>query len=294
MLRITTLAGIVTISLSAILVGLADVAPATAGLFRGLYALPGLFIVSKLIRDERGGGRMRLLAVLSGVLLAADVALWHTSIDLIGAGLATVAVNTQVIWVGAAGWLVFRERPSTTALIVIPVVLAGIALIGGLGSEDAFGNDPGLGAVLALAGGVFYAAFLLIFRVATEGEPVAGALYYATIGMSTSFLMGGWLDPGFSVIPTWPAHGWLLVLGLLVHTGGWLLIVRALPRLPALETSVMLLLQPALTIVWASLIFDETMSVTQSIGVFLVLGGILVAASRGTITPAEADARRGS
>jgi len=268
-------------------VRLADVAPATAGLFRAVYALPVLFVLNRIIGDQRSR-RLRLIAAVSGILLAGDVVLWHTSIGLIGAGLSTVVANTQVLWVGIAAWIIFRERPSGTAFFVIPLVLAGVALIGGVGADDAYGDNPALGAVLALGAGLFYAGFLLVFRAANvEQGPAAGPLLDVTIGLTVALFIGGWLDPGFSVAPEWPSHGWLIALAVLVHTGGWLLITTALPRLPVLETSVMLLLQPAATIIWAGIIFDERLVASQWVGVIVVLLGILVATRRGTVRPME-------
>ena len=97
-----------------------------------------------------------------------------------------------------------------------------------------------------------------------------------------------------SVVPVWPGHWWLLGLALGIHACGWLLIAKALPRLPALDTSVMLLLQPALTLVWAMIIFDERLSTAQRLGVLLVLVGIGTAASRGIVRPTEAGTPTGS
>jgi len=287
--RFSALIGIVAISFSAIFVRLADVAPATAGLFRAAYAIPVLFLASRIGGDQRSR-RLRMLAFASGLLLAGDVALWHTAIGLVGAGLSTVVANTQVLWVGLTAWLLFRERPTHTAFVVVPIVLVGVALIGGVGATDAYGDNPALGAGLSLIASFFYAAFLLLFRAANvEQGNVAGPLLDVTLGITVAFLVGGWLDPGFSLLPEWPAHGWLIALSLLVHTGGWLLIAAALPRLPALETSVMLLLQPAGTILWAGIIFDERLAVNQWIGVGLVLTGILTVAILGTVRRVEAD-----
>lgn len=280
--------GIVIISFSAILVRLADVAPATAGFFRVAYALPLLWLLKHLTGDDRPLG-MRRLALMSGAFLAVDIALWHTAIEFIGAGMATVVANTQVLWVGLIAWLIHKERPSGTAFVVVPVVLIGVALIGGVGSSDAYGSNPALGAALGVGAGLFYAGFLLLFRQANRGKgPTTGPLLDVSLGVTASFLLGGWLDPGFSLTPVWPGHWWLLILALGVHTGGWLLIATALPRLPALDTSVMLLLQPALTMVWAMIIFDERLSTAQLIGVMLVLIGITTAASRGIVRPAVA------
>ncbi len=86
---------------------------------------------------------------------------------------------------------------------------------------------------------------------------------------------GGGLDLAWS----WPAHGWLLALALGSQVAGWLLIAYALPRLPAVETSILLLLQPMAAVVWARLFFAEDLSAVQWSGVVLVLAGVALPAA---------------
>ena len=86
---------------------------------------------------------------------------------------------------------------------------------------------------------------------------------------------------------TWPAHGWLLAVAVGSQVTGWMLIGAALPRLPALETSVVLLLQPMLTMVWAWLLFAERLSASQGLGMALVLGGVGWLSVRGSVSQAE-------
>lgn len=281
--RLRALVGIAAISFSAIFVRLADVSPTTAAFFRVAYAVPVLLAVRLVVRDGRSP-RSRLLSFAAGTLLAIDLTLWHTSIDLIGAGLATVVANVQVVWVGLVAWIVYREHPTRTAFAVVPVILIGIALIGGLGREDAYGDQPLAGAIVAAVAGATYAAFLLLFRASNRAlAPAAGPLLDATMGALIGSLLIAPLDAEFSLAFGWPSHGWLVALAVVGQALGWLLIATALPRLAALETSVMLLIQPAATIVWARLIFDERLSSVQWAGVVIVLAGVLVAGTRGTV-----------
>lgn len=276
MARLWALTGVMIISFSAILVRLAGVSPTTSAFFRAAYALPFLYALWLFQRrSNRRPPRDRLLAVAAGVFLGLDLAFWHRAIDLIGAGLATVLGNTQVIFVGLLAWAVHRERPSRGAWIGVPIVFTGVVLIAGLGATGAYGENPRLGAAFGLLTGVTYALFLLGLRAAGRGlGSPAGPILDATIGATLGTLTVGAFDRQIDFAVTWPAHGWLLTLAVGSQVVGWQLIGAALPRLPALETSVYLLLQPMLTTVWAWLLFAERLAAVQIFGIALVLAGV--------------------
>src|SRR5215207_7938699 len=81
----------------------------------------------------------------AGVMFAADLTLWHHSIEAVGAGLATVLGNVQVVLVALLAWLALGERPDNRALASIPVVFAGVILISGVIGSGAYGDDPLMG-----------------------------------------------------------------------------------------------------------------------------------------------------
>lgn len=297
--RLFALFGAVTISFSAILVRLANVSPSTAAFFRPAYALPPLLVLALAThrRHPRSWGQ-HVAGVAAGTLMGLAFVFWNYAIPDIGAGAATVLSNTQVVFVGLAAWVLMRERPTGVAFVAVPVVFGGVALTSGLGLPGAYGNAPVLGALWAVANAVVYASFLLLFRrlSGTRGLP-AGLLFDASLGAALAALASGVLtDPGFSLTFHWTTHRWLILLGLGPQVVGWLLILTALPRLPALETSVTLLAQPMLTVLWGRLIFGERLSWVQAVGVSLVLLGVLALSLGGTVrrrseSAAPVDAR---
>jgi drug/metabolite transporter (DMT)-like permease len=285
-IRIIGAVGVLCISFSAIFFREAGVAPATATFFRALYAVPllGLIWLAIRRRDTRPPGA-RVLAFASGVLLALDLTLWHRTVELIGAGLGTVLGNSQVIFVGLAAWFVWKEKPSRIAVWSLPAMVLGVALLSGLGRDDAYGEDPLRGVLFGVMTGVAYAGFLIVFRASNRRHlvPTPGPLLDATLGAVVGGLIAGMLASDFSFEPSWPAHGWLLAMALLIQVMGWLLISFALPRLAALETSLLLLIQPVAALLWARLIFSETLSPIQGAGVVIVLAGIVTLSLRGTV-----------
>jgi len=285
---LAALAGALAISFSGIFFGLSGVDPLTGAFFRVAYALPVLFLIWFAYRNrDKRTWQKRLLACGSGCLMGVDMVVWHTAIGHIGAGLSTLIANSQVVFVAIAAWLILSERPSRRILIAIPVVLVGVALVSGLGMGDAFGSNPVLGTLLALVSAIFYAAFILAFRGANNIQaPPAGPLMEATAGGVVTVLILSIFFGGIDFAPTWPAHGWLIALALGSQVAGWLLIGYALPRLPAVETATIILVQPVLTMIWASMIFDERPSPIQLLGAALVLAGVgFVAVARARRVP---------
>ena len=286
MTHLAALAGAIAITFSPILVRLSGGSPATVAFWRLTYAVPMVAVAWLAVRraDHRPI-RARVQAGAAGLFLALDLFVWHHSIARIGAGPATPISSTQVAFVGFVARALYRERPRRAAFFLLPVVLAGVALLSGLGATDAYGSDPVGGALLGLASALAYSVFLLLLRHSNRGHlaPSPGPLLDATVGALAGAALTALFDAEFTLSPGWPAHGWLLALALLCHTLGWILITGALPRLPALEVSALLLLQPAGAVVWAQLLFDETLSPLQWSGVGVVLGSILLLALRGAV-----------
>ncbi|HVH27377.1 MAG TPA: DMT family transporter [Vicinamibacterales bacterium] len=278
MTHLLALFGVLSISFSAVFIRLARVSPVTATFYRAVYALPVLAAVwwAGRAADDRTG-RDRLLAFASGLGLAADLNLWHESIALVGAGLGTVIPNVQIVFIALFGWLRHAERPRWSTLAMIGVVLAGVTLTSGLGQEGAYGTRPVQGVLLGVAAGFCYSVYLIVFRASNRRlVPPAGPLFDATLGMGFGALLSIGLDAQFTFAVSATAHWWLLALAIISQVIGWLFIGTALPRLPAIATSVMLLIQPVFAIVWGLVIFDERLSAAQWLGSAIVLAGVAI------------------
>ena len=280
---LTAVAGAVTIAFSAILVRLSHASPSTAAVFRCAYALPVLALLAGLER-RRFGPRTRrdlALSVAAGAFFAADLIFWHHAIGDVGAGLATVLGNLQVVLVGVLAWLLLGERAETRVLAAIPVVLAGVVLISGAIGHGAYGRDPARGVVFGIFTGLTYAGFILILRHGNNDlRRPAGPLFEATLAATAFAAIAGIAIGDVSFVPTWPTHGWLALLALSSQVLGWLLISISLPRLPAALTSVLLTIQPVGSVLLGIAIFSESPSSAQAAGVVVVLAGVTLASVR--------------
>lgn len=278
--------GALVIAFSAILVRLAEVSPSTAAFFRCAYALPVLGLLAWLDRRRYGPRplRERVLMWGAGVMFAADLTFWHHSIEAVGAGLATVLGNVQVVLVGLIAWAVLGERPDNRSLAAIPVVFAGVVLISGVIGAGAYGDDPMLGVVFGVLTAISYALFILILRHGnTDDRRPAGPLFDATLSGAVFSALGGVAVGDIQWAPGLEAQAWLVLLALSSQVVGWLLISVSLPRLPAVLTSILLMLQPVSTVLLGAVLLSEAPSAVQLLGVTIVVAGVAVA----TVKPRE-------
>ena len=103
--RFAALAGAFCIAFSGIFYLWSDVSPSTGVVFRCLYGLPILLLAAWFERRELGpmSGRTIRISALAGIFFGIDLVSFHYVADNIGAGLATMMGNLQVVIVGARG-----------------------------------------------------------------------------------------------------------------------------------------------------------------------------------------------
>ena len=289
---LAALTGVLAISFSAILVRAAHTEASVSAFARCAYALPLLALLAR--RDAVLNSRARTFALGAGIFLAIDLLLWHLSIPRIGAGISTVFSNVQVLAVVA----VSVARGATVrrlTLIGVPIAFVGITLIGKLGSGHALDE---LGLVLALLTGVSYAGFLLLFDRSIEqsGGLVISPLLFATLASAVLWAAFA-VATGADLMPPLHAQLWLITLALSSQVLGWLMLARGFRGLGAVAVSVLLLLQPVLTLVWGRALYGEHLDLLQGVGVVMTLAGVTLARQPRTTekgaTPTERAAPTG-
>ena len=269
------LAGALAIAFSGILFRAAHVSPSTGAFYRCACALPVLWPLSWL-EDRRYGAAAAQAArprLAGGVFFAVDLVAWHEGIEQVGAGLATVLGNLQVVFVGLLAWLILRRAAVEPLAGRDPGRAVRRAADLGRVRERRLRQEPGArrrvrdpdrARLLGLPARAARRA------TATSRRP-AGPLFDATLVSALGCIPIGLAIGDLDWTPGWPAWGYLLLLALSSQALGWLLISITLPRLPAALTSVLLTFQPVLTVLFAWAILDESPSALQLGGVALVL-----------------------
>ncbi|MBI4260843.1 MAG: DMT family transporter, partial [Actinobacteria bacterium] len=138
-----------------------------------------------------------------------------------------------------------------------------------------------LGVLFGLLTALAYGGFILVLRQGNrDRRRPAGPLFDATLSSAAVAVLLGFAVGDVSLVPSWPAHGWLVTLALEAQVVGWLLISVSLARLPAAVTSVTLLIQPVVAVVLGMVLLEEAPSVLQLAGMAVILAGVLVVTLR--------------
>ena len=266
--------GIVALGFSAIFVRWANAPGPVMGLYRiGLST--AILAPFFFIRRRVNGGLSRqvlIFPVLGGIMTAFDHALWNTSVNFTSAANATLLGNTAPLWVALAAWLIWRERLAGGFWLGLALTLIGAATV--LGSDFLRHPTLGLGDVLAILAGVFYAGYFLVTQ---RGRIHLDTLSYIwLVGLSSSL---GLL--AISLVLRLPVTGYstqtylaFLAAAIVSQTGGYLAVGYALGHLPASLVAPTMIGQPVVTALLAIPLLGEALVTSQWLGGLSVLVGI--------------------
>ena len=270
----------VVISTSSVWVNIAQVAPSVSGFYRMFIGGSLLLTISLVKRYELWRSwRYFSWLFLAALFFAFDLYFWHRSIFYIGPGLATVLGNFQVFFMALAGYLFFKEKIGLGFIVGLITTISGLFLLVGI-NWTSLTSQYQTGVVYALLTAIAYTGFMLSLRhVQSSKNSLSAFANLGIMSMICAFLM--FLELSFSglniSIPSTQSLISLLILGVFCQVIGWLLITQSMPNLPTSIVGIVLLLQPALSMLWDIVFFDRPTDYIDYIGLAMVLSGVYLA-----------------
>ena len=280
---LTLLLGAVAISLAPIFVRISDLEPVVSAFYRLILAVP-FFITLPMLGPARSEKKIRsfksislrdlILIFLCGAMLAADLALWHISINWTSVANATLFNNCAPIILLVFGWVFFGERITRDILIALAVATAGMGLL--IGENFALSPSQLGGDLVAVSTAFFYAIYLFLVK-SLRARYSTFSIMAGTSLVSGTCLFVVSIASGWELLPA-DLNNWLIVLALAIicHVIGQSLIAKALAHLPTTVASFGLLLQPVSAAILAWLLFQEALSAIQILGGVFVMCGIML------------------
>ena len=283
-------AGAVAIAFGPIFVRVSELQPTATAFYRFAFAVPVLWVWlgASRRRDGRRGRSVRRPSRpadyaklgLAGLFFAADMGFWHWSIAYTSVANATLLANTAPVFVVLGGWLIFGRRFGPVFLLGMAMAMAGTAVL----MQTSLSLDARhlTGDIFGVVTGVFYGSYLLTVERLRAEFSTATIMSHA-IPVSAVAILVVSVITGESLIAI-TLHGWAVLIGLALvsQVCGQSLIAYGLAQLPVAFASVILLIQPVLSALFAWALLDERVSARQGAGAIVVLAGIWVA-RRGSV-----------
>jgi drug/metabolite transporter (DMT)-like permease len=237
----------------------------------GLMALPAL---RRMLPRSKLSKRAIWIALLGGLLFAADLGFWASGVMLRGATNPTLLANTAPLWVGLGALVIFRERLRVLFWLGLFISMLGSILILGLDALE--GMSFGIGSLMGLFAGLFYGGYILVTQKGRENLDALSYFWISATSSSLILLVATWLFG--QPLTGYPPSSYLnfLALGVISQTIGYLAINYALGQIPASIVSPTLLGQPVLTAILAVPLLGEHLNSWQVIGGLAVLLGIIL------------------
>jgi drug/metabolite transporter (DMT)-like permease len=213
--------------------------------------------------------------LLSGIPVGLTGVFYYQSLQTLHASLAIIFLF-QFVWIGTLiEWIFYKKTPSKGKVVSIGILIIGSILAAGIITEGAF-EISWQGTVWGMLSAITYTAF--IFLSSTVGKEIpavqksafltTGALITVLIILQPTELLQ--LDVLMGVAP----YG--MYLGLLGVALPPLLFTIGMPHVgPGLGT-ILTASELPVAVILSALVLSEFVSVSQWIGVFLILGGIIV------------------
>jgi drug/metabolite transporter (DMT)-like permease len=267
--------GIVCISISAFFVKKAQVNGISVSFYRVFFA--SLFIFPFYIRTQNKNMSMKgiCLSLLGGMFFAFELVFWNTAVIISNTTFPTLIVNLSSVWVGIGAMILFKEKLNRFHWSGNITAIFGVAVIIGLNNILHMKIDKGF--VYSIIASIFLAMYVLSVKEVRQKYSTIQVVFFTFIGCTITLLIcciaTGSALYGFS-LPSW---AYLLCLGLITQVGGYFSINYALGYIDSSTVSILTLLQPILTAVFAVIVLNEAFTVYHILGGILVLAGLAIA-----------------
>ena len=269
--------GVLSMSMAAIFIRLADAPPLTVAAYRMGIAAIVIGAASLFVRSQFSTVRRSDLTLLaaSGLCLAAHFALWITSLSHTSVASSVLLVTTTPIFVAVAGHFYLSDRLGwlTTAAVIVSIA-GGVIIAAGDWVE---GDRRLYGDALALAGAVAVAGYLLVGRRVRSSIPTLPyiAVVYA---VAAAVLIIGALGSGSQMtgLPM-ESYFWMAMAALVPQVIGHSLMNWALGYWPAVNITLAVRAEPVLAALVAIPVLGEIPAWTVIPGGALLMLGMYLA-----------------
>lgn len=280
--RIIVSIGIICVSLAAIFVRLSQQEITNITIGFSLFIASSRLIISTLILMPSYGDLLTLknnhpgiyLSIGAGICLGLHFATWITSLGLTSVTASVSLVTTNPLWVALLSWWCLGKRLSKNTVIGIVIAIVGSIFIAFAQGDNSIGQNPLLGAILALMGSWFASGYILFGTLAQKQGLTTKQ--YIIIAYGTGALFLSPLPPLFGTNyfgHSFSVYLYLFFMAIASQVIGHTSINWGLKYFSPTTISLLILFEPVISSLFAWWLFQEKPTLLVIIGAFILLLG---------------------
>ncbi len=236
----------------------------------GGFSLLIILLIMRKIDFRNWPWKSTLYAAIS---MAIFQYLFFSSVRLTGVAIGTVVtIGSAPVFSGIIEWLILKRRPTRVWIMATALAIIGCALL--FLNKDGIVVNP-VGVAMSLGAGLLFAFYTLVNKDVLEkvdAVPAVAVIFSMSAMMLLPFLFlfeteGLLTGRGISVV---------LYLGIVTTSVAYILFSAGLKRIPSSSAVTLSLAEPLTAAILSVIVVGERLDATSWIGIFLLLGGILV------------------
>lgn len=257
--------------------------PIATGFYRCLFGIMFLLIINKFTHHQVinndttriSNKKSAIITLIAGICLGMDMLVWNLSFKYTTMAETNLIVNITPLLIFPITVLYFKEKFSVWVIIPFMLAIMGLYLL-----VFATGYTQNLhitGDIMAFIAAIFYAGFVVLTKVIANSGINMGRYMVKISAYCALLLLISGIIAGENFFPK-DTHGWLLLIALafISIVCGQYFLAQAMTKIPLQVSSVFLLLQPVFAAVYGITLFDEKLSLWQTIGATTVLFAVFL------------------
>lgn len=251
--------------------------------FRYLFAIPLLGAMIKARGRSFRVGRKSVLPLAGmGLLVALSSLTLFESYNYMEAGIASTLLFVYPILVAVIMALFFKEKLSVQTAACILLAVLGIAL---LYKGESGATLSATGVVLVFASALSYAVYIVgVNQASLKDVPTLAVTFYVLLFGLSLFVVRLCLAGGVSTPGSWYLWGNLVALAVFPTAISFLCTTSAIQCIGSTPTAILGALEPLTAIAIGIMVFGESLTVREGIGLVLIIAAVTFVIAGGSVT----------
>lgn len=250
-----------------------SLSPINTGLWRMIIALPFLFVLA--FKDIKGISKKDFwISILSGMFLAGDLIFFNISLVSTSLANTNLLTNMTAFIIVPVSYFIFKEKIPKFYLVGLLITIFGVVILI-LGKTNPTKSNY-IGDLCAMTACIFYSLYILTTYKLRDRMSSSAILFIGAFGAIIVLALVAGLKEGLQAPTTLKEFANLFAFAICMQVVGQNLLAHCQGKISVNLSIAITLLQPVFAAVYSFVLFEETLSFVEIIGMIIVILGVYI------------------